>query len=176
MSVRGETAASVPATARDDRRDATQILIVDRDLRTIAHALPLDDRHVSRRIRALLERHVAERTGATHATVGSLDAETSVRIVDVAGERGDRFAIMFERFAERRDAVEAVAAEHRLTNREREVFRMLLAGATDVEISQHLVIARTTASDHAKHILRKTGTTRRTELFAKVITYEGRAS
>jgi DNA-binding CsgD family transcriptional regulator len=73
------------------------------------------------------------------------------------------------------DAIEDVATEHRLTNREREVFRMLLAGATDSDVSDRLLIARTTATYHAKNILRKTGANRRTELFARVIKYAGRS-
>ena len=71
------------------------------------------------------------------------------------------------------DAIEDVATEHRLTNREREVFRMLLAGATDGDVSERLVIARTTATYHTKNILRKTGANRRTELFARVIKFAG---
>jgi DNA-binding CsgD family transcriptional regulator len=67
------------------------------------------------------------------------------------------------------DAIEDVATEHGLTNREREVFRMLLAGATDSDVCERLLIARTTATYHAKNILRKTGASRRMELFARVI-------
>ena len=86
----------------------------------------------------------------------------------------DYFAITVERRGSKSDAIEDVATEHQLTAREREVFRMLLAGATDGEVSERLLIARTTASDHAKNILRKTGAKKRTELFAKVIRYAGR--
>jgi DNA-binding NarL/FixJ family response regulator len=157
------------------RRQPTRMVIVDANSRTIAQSFQLDISELAGRIRRLVERHIAERGMATHATVEILDAETALRVVDLAGEGGECFAITFERCGHKRDAIEDVATEHRLTNREREVFRMLLAGATDSDVSERLVIARTTASDHAKNILRKTGANKRTELFAKVIKYAGRS-
>jgi len=73
------------------------------------------------------------------------------------------------------EAIETFAREHRLTAREREVFSLLLAGATDNEVSKRLMIARSTAGDHTKNILRKTGASKGNELFARVVTYDGRA-
>ena len=157
------------------RRQPTPMLIVDANLRTIAQSFQLDLSELDGRIRRLVERHISQRSTATHATVEILNAETALRVVDLAGECGVFFAVTFERCGRKRDAIEDVATEHGLTNRERQVFRMLLAGATDSDVSRRLVIARTTASDHAKNILRKTGAKKRTELFARVIKYDGRS-
>jgi DNA-binding NarL/FixJ family response regulator len=156
------------------RRRPTRMFIVDRHLRIIAHSSQLNIADLAGRIRQLVRRHIAECDSCAHATVEILDADTALRVVDLAGEDGDYFAITVERLGSKSDAIEDVATEHQLTNREREVFRMLLAGATDGEVSERLLIARTTASDHAKNILRKTGANKRTELFAKVIRYAGR--
>jgi len=157
------------------RRQPTPMVIVDGNLRTIAQSFQLDVSALDGRIRRLVERHIAQRSTATQVTVEILDAETALRVVDLAGEGGVCFAITFERCGHKRDAIEDVATEHHLTNRECEVFRMLLAGATDGDVSERLLIARATATDHAKNILRKTGANRRTELFAKVIKYAGRS-
>jgi DNA-binding NarL/FixJ family response regulator len=157
------------------RRQPVPMVIVDANLRTIAQSFQLDISELHGRIRRLVERHIAECSAAARTTVEILDAETALRVADLAGEDGVWFAITFERCALQRDAIEEIATEHRLTNREREVFRMLLAGATDGDVSERLVIARTTASDHAKNILRKTGANKRAELFAKVIKYAGRS-
>jgi DNA-binding NarL/FixJ family response regulator len=157
------------------RRQPVPMVIVDGNMRTIAQSFQLDISELHDRLRRLVERHIAQPRTVIHTTVEILDAETALRVADLAGEDGVWFAITFERCAQTRDAIEDVATEHRLTNREREVFRMLLAGATDGDVSERLVIARTTASDHAKNILRKTGANKRTELFAKVIKYAERS-
>jgi DNA-binding NarL/FixJ family response regulator len=151
------------------RRRPTPMLIVDRDLRIVARSSQLNLADFADRVRPLVERHIAECRSATGATVEVIDAGTALRVVDLAGEDSDYFAITFERLTTKRDAIEEVATAHQLTNREREVFRMLLAGATDKDVSESLAIALTTAGDHAKNILRKTGATKRTELCAKVI-------
>ena len=157
------------------RRRPNPMLIIDRRLRIIAQSAQLNLSELPGWIQPLVERHIAECLSATRSTVEIIDAETALRVVDLAGVDGDCFAITFEQLTDKRDAIEDVATEHQLTNRERQVFRMLLSGATDNEVSERLVIARTTASDHAKNILRKTGSNKRTELFAKVIKYAGRA-
>jgi DNA-binding NarL/FixJ family response regulator len=173
------TAFELPGSRLDaagiaHRRRPALMVIVDRNLRTIAQSFNLDISELDVRIRRLIERHIAERGSATHATVEVLDAETALRVTDLAGDGGELFAVTFEQCAHTRDAIEEVATEHHLTSREREVFRMLLGGATDNDVSERLSIARTTAADHAKNILRKTGANKRTELFARVITYSGR--
>lgn len=166
---------NVPLVALAARRRPTPILVVDREFRIIAQSSGLDIAELAPYVRRLVERHVQERSSSP-MTVEVIDTTTALRIVDLTGPENSYFAITFERTEQRRDAAEAIAAEHHLTKREREVFRMLLNGSSDEDVSQQLFISKTTASDHAKNILRKTGTSRRTKLFAKVITYEDRST
>ncbi len=156
------------------KRRPQPLVIVDRDLRVIAQSFDLDISELIGHLRLLVERHLRERSVIARTTIEVLDATTTLRVVDLAGDGGEYFAITFEPAQQRRDAVDAVASEHRLTNREREVFRLLLEGSSDHEVSQRLVIAKTTAHDHAQNILRKTGANKRAELFAKVIMYDER--
>ena len=162
-----------PLVALATRRRPPPILVVDHEFRIIAQSSGLDIAELAPYVRRLVERHVQERS-APHMTVEVLDTTTALRVVDLNGPENRYFAITFERTEQRRDAAEAIAAEHHLTKREREVFRMLLNGSSDEDVSQQLFISKRTASDHAKNILRKTGTSRRTKLFAKVIKYEDR--
>jgi len=167
--------AAADAAALAGRRAPSPMVIVDGNLRVIAQSVDFELTALAGRLPRLVERHIAQRDARAGTTVDALDASTALRVVDLAGGDGcGYFAITFERAEQRRDAVEAVATEYRLTNREREVFRMLLGGSSDLDVSERLVIARTTASDHAKNILRKTGANKRTELFAKVIRYDER--
>jgi DNA-binding NarL/FixJ family response regulator len=158
------------------RRAPAPLVIVDAALRIVAQSFDLDIAELQDRLRRLVERHVSRRGAAEHTTIDVLDATTALRVVDLAGDGGEYFAITFERGQQRRDAIDVIATEHRLTNREREVFRMLLGGSSDRDVSERLIIAQTTARDHAKNILRKTGANRRSELFAKVITYDARGA
>lgn len=54
-----------------------------------------------------------------------------------------------------------------LTDREDEVFRLLLTGASNATIAAELVITIDTVKSHVKRILRKLGATNRAELIAK---------
>jgi len=57
---------------------------------------------------------------------------------------------------------------HDLTNREREVTRLLIRGLTNAEIARALHITRHTVKDHAKAIYAKLGVTSRSELTGKL--------
>ena len=50
-----------------------------------------------------------------------------------------------------------------LTGREQEVLRILATGATNKQISKELGISAETVKEHVQHVLRKTGTTDRTQ-------------
>lgn len=62
------------------------------------------------------------------------------------------------------DAVTALAAAHRLTPRETEVFALLAQGRSIPYIRDELIISRETAATHAKHIYAKLGVHSRQEL------------
>ncbi|WP_165034932.1 LuxR C-terminal-related transcriptional regulator [Candidatus Protofrankia californiensis] len=53
-----------------------------------------------------------------------------------------------------------------LTRREMEVLRLMAAGETNSQISDHLIISAGTVKSHVKHILRKLGMTNRAEVIS----------
>lgn len=57
----------------------------------------------------------------------------------------------------------------RLTDREREVFDLLVAGATNGQIADRLTVSETTVKSHVKHILRKLRVANRAEAIAQFV-------
>lgn len=57
----------------------------------------------------------------------------------------------------------------RLTEREREVFELLVAGATNSQIADRLTVSETTVKSHVKHILRKLHVANRAEAIAQFL-------
>ena len=60
-----------------------------------------------------------------------------------------------------------------LTSREREVFAVLISGATNAEIADRLTVSETTVKSHVKHILRKLRASNRAEAIAKYLALSG---
>nr|WP_173667326.1 helix-turn-helix transcriptional regulator [Frankia torreyi] len=56
-----------------------------------------------------------------------------------------------------------------LTPREREVLRLLAAGATNAQIANALTVSETTVKSHVKHILRKLRASNRAEAIARYL-------
>ena len=79
----------------------------------------------------------------------------------------DRMAVVLGR-ASPAVQLPSLAAEHNLTARQAEVLELLLAGCTDREIAEALVIAPATAREHSGRVLRKLGVSRRAELAARL--------
>jgi len=61
-----------------------------------------------------------------------------------------------------------------LTTREREVFALVVSGATNAEIADRLTVSETTVKSHVKHILRKLRASNRAEAIAKYLRTTGR--
>lgn len=61
----------------------------------------------------------------------------------------------------------------RLTEREREVFELLVSGATNGQIADRLTVSETTVKSHVKHILRKLHVTNRAEAIAQYLKTRG---
>lgn len=66
--------------------------------------------------------------------------------------------------------------EDKLTSREREVFQLLVSGATNAQIADRLTVSETTVKSHVKHILRKTRAANRAQVIAQYLQAEGRSS
>ncbi|HSV40352.1 MAG TPA: LuxR C-terminal-related transcriptional regulator [Nocardioidaceae bacterium] len=64
--------------------------------------------------------------------------------------------------------------EDGLTTREREVFALVVKGATNAEIADRLTVSETTVKSHVKHILRKLRASNRAEAIAKYLRSSGR--
>lgn len=62
----------------------------------------------------------------------------------------------------------------KLTAREREVFQLLVSGATNAQIADRLTVSETTVKSHVKHILRKTRVANRAQVIAQYLQAEGR--
>jgi DNA-binding NarL/FixJ family response regulator len=58
-------------------------------------------------------------------------------------------------FAARRDPTQPPAALTELTQREREILRLIARGQSNAEIAEHLVISPLTAKTHVRNVLRK---------------------
>ncbi len=76
---------------------------------------------------------------------------------------------LIERFAEPRAAA-ADAALDQLTDREREILRLLAQGLSNAEIAQQLYLSETTVKSHVSAVLRKLGV--RDRLQAVIAAYE----
>jgi DNA-binding NarL/FixJ family response regulator len=83
------------------------------------------------------------------------------------GGSSDRVAIVIQRATSEQTAPLRLEA-HGLTQREREIATMLVAGHTATDLAQHLCLSPHTVQDHAKAIYEKTGTRSRRELTARV--------
>ncbi|MCW2753897.1 MAG: modulated transcriptional regulator, LuxR family [Marmoricola sp.] len=65
---------------------------------------------------------------------------------------------------------QAVPLDRLLTAREREVFAVLVSGATNAQIADRLTVSETTVKSHVKHILRKMRAANRAEAIARYLT------
>jgi DNA-binding CsgD family transcriptional regulator len=96
------------------------------------------------------------------------DEESVLRIVPLGTGLAGCVAIFVDTF-NARGSVEAAARTFGLTKRETEVLKLLVAGSTNGEIARLLFVAASTAGDHVKSVMRKTGTTKRTEVVGKIL-------
>ena len=62
------------------------------------------------------------------------------------------------------EALDKVAAMHRLTQREREIIELVYSGASNAEISENLFISLNTVKSHMRNIFEKLGVSSRMEL------------
>jgi DNA-binding NarL/FixJ family response regulator len=93
---------------------------------------------------------------------------TVVRATPLTGS-GGKFYALFVEHVESRDLLANASENYGLSLRELDVLRLVLHGMTTAEIAQRLCIAATTVHAHVKNIARKTKSTKRTEILAKLL-------
>jgi DNA-binding CsgD family transcriptional regulator len=159
------TVPTVPEPNVDgpERRSGPAFCIIDADLNVLCKSSGSEVEHLMALVRHEIERVVAD--GA--AAVVAVDTDTLLRMMPLNGDPTNAFAVVVEGRRGRSRLVEA-ATRYRLTRRETEVLRLLLAHRTNNEIAQELCIAEGTVSDHLKSLFRKTDSKRRTELLTKL--------
>jgi DNA-binding CsgD family transcriptional regulator len=89
--------------------------------------------------------------------------------------------VSMSRAASASEAVESATRsedriEDNLTAREREVFALLISGATNAQIADRLTVSETTVKSHVKHILRKMRASNRAQAIAQYLRSNGRRS
>ena len=96
------------------------------------------------------------------ATVERLRAETGEASFARVWAEGQEMTVSEAVIVARSVTVPSSRSEDGLSHREREVLRLLVEGASDHEIADHLFISRRTASKHVAAILEKLGASNRT--------------
>jgi DNA-binding CsgD family transcriptional regulator len=99
-----------------------------------------------------------------------LDAEFGLRIVPLTGELTDFFAVFIEPIGGR-NLLATARKRYALTKRELQVVGQIVKGYPTSRIAPNLFISEGTVGDHIKSIYRKTGTSSRAELLARL--FEG---
>lgn len=146
------------------RRIPPRFFIIDRELKVLSiGADPEIDLILPDALR-VIARHGGELANA----LISMNEDTWLRLVPLEGTWADAFVVFIERFTPR-GSLDVAAQRFRLTKREVEVLRLVLEHRSNSEIAQRLCIAESTVGDHVKNLFRKTGTARRTGLFAKLL-------
>jgi two-component system response regulator NreC len=94
----------------------------------------------------------------------AVDAEVVAAVRDVAAGKNYVHPALGARMVAADAAAQAAAAADPLSDREREVLKMLALGHTNQEIAQQLYISVRTAETHRAHIMRKLQLSTRAEL------------
>jgi two-component system response regulator NreC len=114
------------------------------------------------------EAFVAGASGYLLKDVADADLVTAVR--EVAAGRRYLHPALGVRLASGEDAAATEQASDPLSDREREVLRLLALGHTNQEIAKMLYISVRTAETHRSHIMRKLGLSTRAQLVRHAIT------
>jgi DNA-binding NarL/FixJ family response regulator len=155
------------ATAR--RRRAPRFVIVNDRAEIILTSTDPVDAPVLTFPPALTAQLIAEIDAGRETEVFALLAPTTVvRATPLVGSTG-RFYALFVEHVESRDLLANASERFGLSTRELDVLRLVLHGMSTAEIAHTLCIANTTVHAHVKNIARKTKSTKRTEILAKLL-------
>lgn len=133
----------------------------------------LADHPLSRILRLCL---TGQSDGATtHRAVFPGGSTYEVEISARSPRGSERIILVILRDVTQRDQVleEIRFDDWALTDRERQIVRLLAAGHSSNEICSHLDVARSTLKSHLMHIFSKSSTRSRTELLARLRTMSG---
>jgi DNA-binding CsgD family transcriptional regulator len=97
-----------------------------------------------------------------------LQAATPTLDLASSGEPSRRLAATGDTIPERSEGSRLLEDEQ-LTEREREVLRLLAVGATNAQIADELVVSVSTIKSHVRHILRKLGATNRAQAISRYL-------
>jgi DNA-binding CsgD family transcriptional regulator len=121
--------------------------------------------------RLVLAERVQAQRERLHAALGTAESllTTSRPAIDLALESGvgSRLREGDDIPAERSGP--AGLQEEDLTDREREVLRLLAVGATNAQIADDLVVSESTVKSHVRHILRKLGAVNRAQAISRYL-------
>jgi DNA-binding CsgD family transcriptional regulator len=107
-------------------------------------------------------------SGKSSEVFALVSPTTVVRATPLNGSTG-RFYALFVEYVESRDLLANASESYGLSLRELDVLRLVLHGMSTAEIAHRLCIAATTVHAHVKNIARKTKSTKRTEILAKLL-------
>jgi DNA-binding CsgD family transcriptional regulator len=106
--------------------------------------------------------------GSSDDLITLADPSTVVRATRLAGGSVAYYALFIE-FVETRDLLKHAGERFGLSVREIDVLRLIMLGMDSAEIAGRLSIAKGTVHAHVKNIGRKTQSTKRTEILAKLL-------
>lgn len=118
---------------------------------------------------ALTAQLIAELETGGESEVFALVSPTTVLRATVLSGSAGRFYGLFVEHVESRDLLANASENYSLSTREIDVLRLVLHGMSTAEIAHRLCIAATTVHAHVKNIARKTKSTKRTEILAKLL-------
>ncbi|HTV72870.1 MAG TPA: helix-turn-helix transcriptional regulator [Candidatus Acidoferrales bacterium] len=187
------------AAARGDLREADGVndyllarsqpalYVLDRDYRVISYWLPSQsdegampqfgppdgtlrlDPAMETQIRQLTATWADSRPDVLAGSSVAVVAPSAViRAMPLFGPNTDGFIVTIERI-KTRNAIEGARRRFALSPRELDVLTLVLEGCDTPAVAIRLHIARSTANDHVKRMLAKTGSRNRAELVARVL-------
>ena len=155
------------ATAR--RRRAPRFVIVNEMAQIVMTSNEPADAAEMPFSAALTAQLIAEiEAGKENEVFALISPTTVVRATPLSGSAG-RFYALFVEYVESRDLLANASQNYGLSLRELDVLRLVLHGMNTSEIAHRLCIAATTVNAHVKNIARKTKSTKRTEILAKLL-------
>lgn len=163
--------AGIEAIATARRRRAPRFVIVDEFAHIVMTSGVADDPAIpdidfSTAVASML---IAKLEESSESEVFALVSPTTVlRATPLLGS-GGRYYALFVEHVESRDLLKNASERFGLSLREIDVLRLVLHGMSTAEIAHQLCIAATTVHAHIKNIARKTKSTKRTEILAKLL-------